>query len=113
MILGTWKSGQTGQTFAPMTWDITSLLKKPGTYKVEFQYTGGAHRLDIQSIELLAGDTVIAKDEHLGMTGGITKNNTYQLDVKKVDQTVRYTLRAIVRSDCGTDSNGQVYLMKE
>ena len=112
-IVGQWKSGQTLETFQPMQWDITSVLKEAGTYKVIFQYSGGNHRLDIESVQLLVDNEVIAKDKHLGITGSIAKDNTYSLKVNQYDPSARYLLRAIVRSDGGTDSNGHVYLMKD
>ncbi|MBP8606220.1 MAG: beta-N-acetylhexosaminidase [Phycisphaerae bacterium] len=112
-IAGSWKSGQTGQTFAPLQWNVSTVLKEAGTYEVAFQYTGGAHRLDIQSVELLAGDTIVASDYHFGITGGRTQDNVYRLTVRQYDPTAAYVLRAVVRSDGGTDSNGYVYLTKK
>lgn len=112
-IIGHWKSGQTLETFQPMQWDVTPELKEAGNYNVRFQYTGGAHRLDIQSVELFADDQLVAKDQHLGITGGMTRDNTYSLPLNHYDPSTRYTLRAVVRSDGGTDSNGDVCFTKE
>ena len=113
LVAATWKSGQISEAFHPMKWDVTPVLKEAGTYDVTFQYTGGAHRLDIQSVELLIGDKVIAKDKHFGITGGMTKDNTYTLNVKGHDKSTRYILCAVVRSDGGTDSNGNIYFTKQ
>ena len=113
LIVGTWRSGQTSETFQSMEWDVTSAIKEAGTYDVTFQYTDGAHRLDIQSVGLLIDDKVIAKDEHLGITGGMTKDNTYTLNVRQYKKSACYTLRAVLRSDGGTDSNGNVYFNKQ
>lgn len=111
-IAGYWKSGQVSETFAPMNWNVGFLLKETGTYEVTFQYTSGAHRLDIQSVELLADDKIVASDHHLGITGTITKDNVYRLTVNDYDPSVSYVLRAVVRSDGGSDSNGHVYFTK-
>jgi hexosaminidase len=96
-----------------MEWEVTSLLKEAGTYSVIFQYTDGAHRLGIQSAGLLIDDKVIAKDEHLGITGGMTKDNIYTLNVRQYDKSACYILRAVLRGDGGTDSNGNVYFNKQ
>lgn len=112
-IIGDWKSGQTTETFEPKSWDITSHLDGSGTYRVTFQYTSGGHRLDIQSVELLEDGKVIAEDRHWGTTGGRNENNTYTLKIPEFRKSSTYKLRASVRSDGGTDSNGQLYLVKD
>ncbi len=112
-VIGRWKSGQTDESFKPLQWDITKAVKEAGTYQVMFQYTGGEHRLDIKSVELLANDKVIAEDAHPGVTGGSTKDNVYTVSVDKLDKNARYTIRAVVRSDGGADSNGDVFLAKQ
>ncbi|MCI0499415.1 MAG: beta-N-acetylhexosaminidase [Planctomycetales bacterium] len=111
-IVGTWKSGQTSEKYQPMEWDLTPHLDGSGMYKIRFSYTGGTHRLDIQSAEILEDGKVIAQDTHPGITGGQTKDNTYTLEVPVFRQTAAYVLRATVRSDGGTDSNGNVYIRK-
>jgi hexosaminidase len=113
--VGQWASGQTTETFAPMQWDVTPYLDGPGLYTVTFSYTAGAHRLDIRNARLLCGDKVIAEDAHAGTTGGSNRDNHYTLVVSEADfqKGAAYQLKAVVRSDGGSDSNGTVYLSKK
>lgn len=108
--IGRWASGETDETYMPIEWDVTSPIERPGTYVVRFSYTHGAHRLDIQQVELLNGQMLIAADRHEGRTGGANHRNTYILVVPEegFDRQTPYRLRAVVRSDGGSDSNGVV-----
>lgn len=115
----TWSSGETSEQFAMKEWDVTPAISGPGDYEAVFIYTSGAHRLDVEWVDLIEqandlkpGVTVIAKDEHPGQTGGETRDNRYRLSVKAIRPAIRYVLRASVRSDGGTDSNGEIYLIK-
>jgi hexosaminidase len=110
--VGSWKSGQTSEQFKTMQWDLTSSLQEPGDYQVTFEYTGGTHRLDIEWVELRQGEKVLSRDEHPGVTGGSTSDNTYELSVPTAKGKTPYTLYASVRSDGGTDSNGTIYCVK-
>jgi len=109
---GTWKTGQTTETFAPMTWDITWKVDKAGKYTVQFQYTGGEHRLDIEWAEILENGVAIGRDAHKGTTGGRDKDNVYTIEIPAVKAGAKYVLRASVRSDAGTDSNGEIYVSR-
>ncbi|HPS03429.1 MAG TPA: beta-N-acetylhexosaminidase, partial [Candidatus Sumerlaeota bacterium] len=73
--VGHWKSGETTEKFAVKKWDLTSLVKKPGKYAIEFQYTGGTHRLDIESAEVLENEKSVAQDKHAGKTGASNDQN--------------------------------------
>ena len=110
--VGSWKSGQTSEQFKTMQWDLSSSLQEPGDYQVTFEYTGGTHRLDIEWVELRQGEKVLSRDEHPGVTGGSTSDNTYELSVPAAKGKTPYTLYASVRSDGGTDSNGTIYCVK-
>ena len=96
-----------------MTWNITEHLKTAGDYILKFAYTGGAHRLDIEWIEILENDKVVAKDEHPGTTGGRNKDNSYYVSIDKIVKSAAYTLKARVRSDGGSDSNGEIEIAKK
>ncbi|MCE5185785.1 MAG: beta-N-acetylhexosaminidase [Planctomycetaceae bacterium] len=112
-IAGYWKAGQTTETFQPMEWEITPLLQGSGTYSAIFRYTGGAHRLDIQSVEVLEDGVVISTDKHFGRTGGSSVNNTYTVAIPEHKKTAKYLIRAVVRSDGGSESNGTIYLVEK
>lgn len=108
--VGSWKSGETGQTFKQMEWDITTNVKTAGKYILTFSYTSGTHRLDIEWAELLENGKVVARDEHRGTTGSTNKGNTYSLTLPKTIKNAKYQLRASVLSDGGNDSNGIINL---
>jgi hexosaminidase len=109
-MVGHWKSGETTEKFAMKKWDLTPLVKKPGKYAIEFQYTGGEHRLDIESAEILADGKSVAQDKHAGRTGASNDQNVYYLNIPEVKAGATCTLQASVRSDGGTDSKGDVLL---
>ncbi|BCM89015.1 beta-hexosaminidase [Abditibacteriota bacterium] len=106
--VGTWKSGEVGQEWVEKTWDISSSIAKAGTYDVTFQYTEGEHRLDISWAQLEQNGKVLARDEHTGLTGGATKDNVYHLVVPALTAGEKVLLRARVRADGGSDSNGEI-----
>jgi hexosaminidase len=108
--VGHWQSGETTEKFAVKKWDLTPLVKKPGKYAIEFQYTGGTHRLDIESAEVLENEKSVAQDKHAGKTGASNDQNVYYLRIPEVKSGAAYALQAGVRSDGGTDSKGDVLL---
>jgi hexosaminidase len=102
-----WKSGEMSETYAAHTWDVSSLVKAAGPYKATFSYLDGACRLDIGWVELLQGESVVFRDEHFGRTGGDDLDNVYRLNLPSF-RPGKYTLRANVRTDGGTDSTGEI-----
>lgn len=104
-----WKSGEIGETWGAKSWEITPQITKAGTLEVTFQFSGGAHRLDISRVELLRDGEVVAIDGHNGVTGGTTKDNLYRLALATF-KPGQYLLRARVRADGGNDSNGDVFV---
>ena len=109
MPAATWKSGEIGETWIEKTWEITPQIGKAGTVEATFQFSGGAHRLDISKVELLRDGAVVAMDEHIGVTGGATKDNVYRLPLAN-SAPGQYLLRARVRADGGNDSNGDIFV---
>ena len=107
-----WKAGELTTTFAPREWDISSALPAAGRFAAIFSYTGGQHRLEIEWVELLCDGAVIARVDQKGWTGNAEKNNEYKFTLKP-GQRGKFTLRASVRSDGGTDSNGNIYVLPE
>ncbi len=110
VVLGRWKSSETKETFAPREWDISGKLAGPSDVKIRFQYTGGAHRLDIEWAEIAVDGAVVARDAHQATTGATDKNNLFTFKVPPIKPGAKVTLRASVRSDAGTDSNGEIQL---
>jgi hexosaminidase len=113
MPVAAWKSGETSEAFSAKTWDITPGMKGPGHYEITFDYTGGRHRLDIEWAALLVDGKEAGRDAHPGRTGGSAHDNTYRIPVDALPAGARCELRASVRSDGGSDSNGQVLLLRK
>lgn len=75
------------------------LIKDKGTYSISFNYTGGKHKLDIQSVSLLCDGKIIATDKHLGHTGSENYANTYTLKLDTYKPNAVYSFIASVRID--------------
>ncbi|OWU64761.1 MAG: hypothetical protein CBB60_008175 [Armatimonadetes bacterium Cent15-Ar3] len=103
-----WKAGQVSNNYQVKDWDITSAFVGNGKYAVRFQYTSGGIRLDVEGVEIVVGGKVIASDSHYGRTGNEHVNNVWTVELKGVNVGDKVTLRAKVRGDGGSDSNGEI-----
>jgi alpha-N-acetylglucosaminidase len=106
--IGVWQSGSISTEFTEKIWSTT--VSGPGRLTVRFQYTGGAHRLDIRQVELWINGKLVGVDRHDGRTGLEDVANTYEIEVPAVPNGTKVELRAMVRSDGGSDSNGTVFV---
>ncbi len=107
--VGTWSPSQVSYPQRmEITWNVTPAIKQEGTHEVLFDYTTGAHRLEIFRVALLEDGRQVAQDEHFGATGTVDNDNTYRLVLPSRVPGAEYTLTAQVRSDGGTDSHGIV-----
>lgn len=111
--IGEWKPGKIGDR-KPLTveFDATGKINQAGTYEVTFVYTGGAQRLDIDSVEVLLNQDSVAKDVHHGTTGSTSDKNTYRLKVERYETGAAFKIRAAIYGDEGTDSAGVVLLKR-
>ena len=107
-----WKAGQVSNDYQVKEWDITSAFVGNGKYSVRFQYTSGGIRLDIDGIEIVVDGKVIANDSHYGRTGNTHVDNVWTVELKGVAAGAKVTLRAKVRGDGGSDSNGEINVSK-
>jgi len=112
---GEWKSGQVGNGKAKeVTFDATGFIDGNGTYLITFQFTHGAHRLDIDGIEVVRNGTdSVGKDIHHGFTGGQQQANTYTIKVDNYQTGASFTVKAGIYGDTGDDSNGVVLIRKQ
>ena len=107
--IGTWTSAQVSESYKILEWNVIPQIKKSGKATATFQYTSGTCRLGIEWVALsLANGKEVARDTHRGMTGAVDQDNVYTFDIKEVPPGAGYILRASVRSEGGTDSNGYV-----
>ncbi len=107
--IGEWQPEQIKTEPASLEWDVTATVTAPGKAKVNFNYTQGAHGLDIAWAALLEDGQEISRDAHAGFTGNNPRDPFYLLDVPAPKAGARYTLRAQVAGSGGTDSRGAVY----
>ncbi|AQT67319.1 Beta-hexosaminidase [Anaerohalosphaera lusitana] len=105
-----WKPSMLSAQFKPVDFDITDTINKGGVWYATFDYTSGAHKLVIRSVELLCDGKTIARDEHQGETGTRDANNKYRLPVDSYDPEAKYVLRADIRADGGTNSHGGIVI---
>ena len=109
--IGEWKSGKVSAgVFKPVKFDATGKINKNGTYEVTFMYTGGEQRLDIEKVEVVVNNKVVASDVHHGSTGGQHKKNVYKLKITNYETGANYSIKANVMGDTGNDSNGVVLI---
>ena len=110
-IIGEWIPAQMSLEWKPLEWRITSAQLR-NLRGVCFGYAGGNHRLDIQSVAIIADGKEIARETHNGMAGIPSNANTYLLDIPAGTRANNDCLvRAVVRSAGGTDSRGNVMLL--
>ncbi|AQT69556.1 Beta-hexosaminidase [Anaerohalosphaera lusitana] len=111
-LVGQWTPEQMSQDWKTLQWDVSGVIDGTGTYSIVFQYTGGAHRLDLNWVSLLVDGKEIARDEHPGQTGGSNKDNIYTVTIDDYEPAAEYTIKAEVRSDGGTDSTGDITIKR-
>ena len=110
--IGQWLPSQIAAEFAPLDWDITKLVAKPGLYAATLKYSAGNHGIEIEWVALLENGTEVARDVHNGFSGYDKNDITYRLDLRTVKPGAKYVLRASVRGKGGTDSAGDVLVLR-
>lgn len=87
-------------------------IKKPGTYKVSFQFGSGRDALLIKKVELFDGTRSIAKDEHEGFAGRKPDKNEYSLRVPTAPKDPHLFI-TFGNAAGATDSAGSISIGKE
>ncbi len=105
-----WTPDKVSTEFQTLTVDATDEIRSAGTWKLEFRYKKGKHRLVMRSAALLENGRQIARDEHDGHAGGSHQRNIYSLPMKTYKPDATYKIVAEVRSDGGSDSYGNLIL---
>ncbi|MBI9017951.1 MAG: family 20 glycosylhydrolase [Phycisphaerae bacterium] len=109
-VVWKWEPSMMSEEFKAI--EIGDIIDLAGDYMLTFQYTKGACRLDIRKVAVYCDGKEIAVDEHVGITGGKSSDNTFKFTIDKFDAGKKYVVKAEIRSDGGTDSNGIVMLKK-
>ncbi|MFT5468568.1 MAG: hypothetical protein ACI8UO_003678, partial [Verrucomicrobiales bacterium] len=89
------------------SWDLARQLAPGTAVQVFFQWTKGAHRLDIQKVRLESGNVQLV-DAHKGSTGTRNNKNVWFFTIPKDAPKSGWKLTATVHADGGTDSNGVI-----
>lgn len=101
------------QQGSPLQFDVTDQVTGTGTYTATIQWKNGPSALEIHSVKLYEGGTVVAADIHEGRTGVENKDNTYRLELKKYRSNLdSYTLKAEVSAVSQGASKGEMMLKK-
>lgn len=112
VIIGHWKADQMKESGVELEWDVTSQIKPAGKYEALPWYSNGAAALQVEWMALLENGTEIARDTHVGWSGGDKRDLIYRFDIKKPAPGARITLKAFAKPIGGTNSNGDVYFRK-
>jgi hypothetical protein len=95
-------------------WDVSKAISGPGDYAIEFQFTGGTHRLDFRQVALRDGDgKVIGRDDQAGYSGNANEHNVYRFKIASHAPGAKVILGAEIKGDGGTDSHGDILAGKE
>lgn len=110
-ITGTWKPEQLTTAFSLLEWDVTPKVYADGRIMAGFYHTGGKNFMDIRKVELLENGKVVSTDEHTGLADEFrgthkTKTYVYNLALDKYNPKAKYTIRAEVKGNGGTESSG-------
>lgn len=97
---------------SPVGWmrDLSGVIDQPGTWVITFQYTSGAHALQIHEVSLLDGTNLVRSDAHPGWTGIATYDNRYYLRIDSLPANP--VLKMITSTAGGTESNGTITISR-
>ncbi|GEM_PF-1074345 len=101
----TWTPTDTPKSYTDHSWTIAEPLVPGKETRVFFQYTKGAHRLNIRDVRLTAGDHSI-EDKHFGFTGEAKHDNVWFFPIPDDAPATSWNLTAEIQGDGGTDSHG-------
>lgn len=107
--LGRWKPADLNTNAVVLEFDVTPHLGAAGRQLVGFSYQRGAHGLRLDWVALLEDGREVARDAHAGFTGHQPRRPVYALELPSLKPGARYTVRAQVAGDGGTDSFGAVH----
>jgi len=109
--IGTWEPGQMSEDGAVLRYDISEHVAGPGELLIEWEYTRGAHGVNIARTALLADGEPVGVDEHAGWAGGGSRNNLYRLRIEDYRPDATWEIEGQLASRGGTDSRGDVWLI--
>jgi len=111
-IIGSWSPKEVTNDWSIQEWKVTGEKISAGPLKIMMLYTHGWKALDIAWVALWQGNKQIAIDEHFGFSGTKKGKIVYTLDVPQ-NLKGTFVIKAKVKGDNGTDSNGNVLMNVE
>jgi hexosaminidase len=110
-IFGKWTPKDLTNDYKSIEWDVTKKVYTEGRITSGFFFTEGKSFMNIRKVGLYANGKLISEDIHEGLADkfrGTHKTKTFQyyLEVKKYDPKAKYTVKAEVSGQNGTDSYG-------
>ncbi|MHA7609237.1 beta-N-acetylhexosaminidase [Elizabethkingia meningoseptica] len=110
-IAGKWSENDIKETFADLSFDVTSKVYANGRVAAGFFFTSGKNFLEIDGVQLLEDGNIISEDLHHALADTFRGTNKikpfyYNLKVAHYNPNAKYTVRAKVRGAGGTDSKG-------
>lgn len=110
-IAGKWSENDIKETFADLSFDVTSKVYANGRIAAGFFFTSGKNFLEIDGVQLLEDGNIISEDLHHALADTFRGTNKikpfyYNLKVEHYNPNAKYTVRAKVRGAGGTDSKG-------
>lgn len=112
--IGRWAKNQLTTQWQTVEWPIT-VDQARACRGILFKYSGGASRLNIKDVVLVADGKEVAKDNHFGFTGIPDKDNRYNVKLPAgVLCNNDAKIRAAICTDGGsTDSQGTVFVLEK
>ncbi len=110
-ILNQWTPNDITDSYQTKEWDATKKVYASGRVIAGFFMTKGANNLEIEEVQLLEDGKVISKDAHHGISKvgkNIFRPYNYNLEVTDYNPKAKYTIRAKIKGDKGSDSYGNI-----
>jgi hexosaminidase len=107
--VGEWTLGSLAGGVTNLEFDVTSQITGSGEHEVTVAYVKGRQPARLQSVELLHGMEVVARDQHESLVWWQSPRQTYRLRVPAAGAGGNYRLRLTLDFAGGTNSCGKVY----
>ena len=110
-ILNQWSPSDITDSYQTKEWDATDKVYASGRVIAGFYMTKGENNLNIKEVQLLEDGEVISTDNHQATSverKSIFRPYNYDLEVTEYNPKAKYTLRAVIKGDKGSDSYGNI-----
>jgi len=111
-LIGRWRPDRMSEQGVELEWDASQVIDGPGKFDVFLVYFTGTAGIQIDWVALLQDGTEIQRDTHLGWSGINKRDIRYSFDLKEHLPGSKYTIKAGIASQGGTDSSGEVRMRK-